>query len=255
VSTDMRVDVIGSRVSACTLQDALDAVDVRHQQGGGGYVCFTNVHAVVEGRRNPAFRQVTNDSFLSVADGKPVFWVGRAKGARTLGHSPGPDFFREAIRRFPHRRHYFYGSTPAVLAQLEAELRKRQPDINICGMFSPPYRALGPEDLEQHYAAIRASGAEFVWVGLGAPKQELWMAKAATHLPGAVLFGVGAAFDFHAGTVKRAPEGWGRMGLEWLYRLLQEPRRLWKRYLVTNSLFVAYVLQDALRLGPSAKDG
>jgi N-acetylglucosaminyldiphosphoundecaprenol N-acetyl-beta-D-mannosaminyltransferase len=249
------VNVIGSRVSACTLEGALDAVGLHQQQGGGGYVCFTNVHTVVEGRRNEAFRQVTNGSFLSVADGKPVFWLGRFKGARGIGHSPGPDFFREAIQRFPHRRHYFYGSTPAVLAQLEVELRKRHPDINICGMFSPPYGVLGPEDLEQHYAAIRASGAEFVWVGLGAPKQELWMATAASQIPGAVLFGVGAAFDFHAGTVKRAPEVWGRLGLEWLYRLLQEPRRLWKRYLQTNSLFVAYLLQDALGFGPSAKDG
>ena len=126
---------------------------------------------MVEGRRNEAFRQVTNQSFLSVADGKPVFWVGRAKGARGIGHAPGPDFFLAAIRRFAGRAHYFYGSTPEVLAQLEVELRRRHPDLRICGMFSPPFRQLDRQDLEQHYEAIRASGAEFVWVGLGAPKQ------------------------------------------------------------------------------------
>jgi N-acetylglucosaminyldiphosphoundecaprenol N-acetyl-beta-D-mannosaminyltransferase len=250
-----RVDVIGSLVSACTLQGALDQVERGLEEGGGGYVCFTNVHAVVEGRRNKELQQVTNRSFLSVADGKPVYWVGRAKGARGIGHSPGPDFLHAAVRRFATQGHYFYGSTPEVLALLRSELRRCQPDLQICGMYSPPFRRLSAEDLEQHYADIRASGARFLWVGLGAPKQELWMAEAARHLPGIFLFGVGAAFDFHAGTLKRAPVGWGKLGLEWLYRLLQEPRRLWKRYLVTNSLFLAYVLRDALGFGAPGNKG
>lgn len=241
-----RVDVIGSQVTVVDMRSALDAVDARLADGGGGYVCFTNVHAVVTGRRDANFRAVTNGSFMSVSDGRPVFWVGRLKGASGLGHVPGPDFFIEALRRFRSRRHYFYGSTPETLARLAAELAIAVPGLNICGTFSPPFRALSAEDLQAHYAAIRESGAEFVWVGLGAPKQENWMAAAAPHLPPAVLFGVGAAFDFHAGTVRRAPRMLGHLGLEWLYRLGQEPARLWRRYLVTNSLFVAYVIRDAL---------
>jgi N-acetylglucosaminyldiphosphoundecaprenol N-acetyl-beta-D-mannosaminyltransferase len=240
-----RVSVIGSNVSDCDLSAALELVESRLRTGGGGYVCFTNVHTAVLGRRDSAFREITNNSYLSVADGKPVYWMGRLKG-ESIGHVPGPDFFIQAIKLLPHRRHFFYGSTPQVLAQLELRLKQLVPSVNICGTLSPPFRTLTAEDKRQHYAAIRASGAELVWVGLGAPKQEQWMAEAWRHLEPCILFGVGAAFDFHAGTVRRAPSTMGYLGLEWFYRLLQEPGRLWRRYLVTNSLFFAYMLKDAL---------
>lgn len=246
MTVPVRVDVIGSRVSACSLDEGIAQIERRLDEGHGGYVCFTNVHAVVEGRKKAALQKATNGSFLSMADGKPVYWVGRLKGARGIGHSPGPDFFRAAVSRHPQRKHFFYGSRPETLARLEAALRQDVPGIQICGLLSPPFRELNPEDLEEHYETIRSSGAEYVWVGLGAPKQELWMSEASRHLPRCVLLGVGAAFDFHAGTVRRAPAVWGTLGLEWLYRLFQEPRRLWRRYLVTNSLFVAYLIGDAL---------
>jgi N-acetylglucosaminyldiphosphoundecaprenol N-acetyl-beta-D-mannosaminyltransferase len=148
------------------------------------------------------------------------------------------------LRAFPERRHFFYGSTPEVLARLRARLTEQIPGLNICGLLSPPFRVASPEERRADYDTIRASGAELVWVGLGAPKQEQWIARSAPELPGAILLGVGAAFDFHAGTLRRAPVTMRTLGLEWLYRLAQEPRRLWKRYLVSNSLFIRYALSD-----------
>jgi N-acetylglucosaminyldiphosphoundecaprenol N-acetyl-beta-D-mannosaminyltransferase len=243
MSAPERVSVIGSLVSVCDMDTAIALVDARLQTGEGGYVCFTNAHTSVLGRRDPQFRAITNQSYLSVADGMPVFWFGRLKG-RPIGHIPGPDFFIRAFERFPHRRHFLYGSTPQAIELLQARLLERVPGAQIVGALSPPFRPLSAEDKARHYAAIRAAQADFVWVGLGAPKQEQWMAEASPYLRPGILFGVGAAFDFHAGTIPRAPPVMRALGLEWLSRLSQEPRRLWKRYLVTNSLFVAYALGD-----------
>jgi N-acetylglucosaminyldiphosphoundecaprenol N-acetyl-beta-D-mannosaminyltransferase len=247
VTLPKRIAVIDSHLSDCDRGTALEILARSVREGRGGYVCFTNVHMAVMGRRDESIRGITNDSLLSMADGKPLYWVGRMKGARRIAHSPGPDVMLETLRRFADRGHFFFGSTPAVLARLEAGLRELVPGIRICGTLSPPFRELNAEEVRAHHALIRASGAEFVWVGLGAPKQEKWMAEAWRELQPAVLLGVGAAFDFYAGTLRRAPRYMRRAGLEWLYRLSQEPRRLWKRYLVTNSLFIRYALTDALR--------
>jgi N-acetylglucosaminyldiphosphoundecaprenol N-acetyl-beta-D-mannosaminyltransferase len=249
-----REPVLGSAISAIDEATALEVVEQRLLHGGGGYVCFTNVHAVVTGRQDDAFQAVTNRSFLSLADGKPVFWLGRMQGNGRIGHVPGPDFMLAALHRFRDRGHFFYGSTPAVLERLTARLSAAIPGLRICGTLSPPFRALTDADLEAHRARIVESGAQFVWVGLGAPKQEFWMAHNAPALQNAILFGVGAAFDFHAGVTRRAPEAMRKLGLEWLFRLASEPRRLWKRYLVTNTLFLAYAARDAMsrRSGPRA---
>lgn len=238
-----RIGILGSEISACDRDTAFRAVLTRLGEGAGGYVCFSNVHTVVMGRQDPGFRAVTNGSFLSVADGKPIYWVGHSRDHR-LGHVPGPDFFLHALQALPERRHFLYGSTPATLEALRTRMEAAIPGLKFCGVLSPRFGALTAEELAEHYRAIRESGAEFVWVGLGAPKQERWMAEAQGHLAPAVLFGVGAAFDFHAGTVQRAPELLRTLGLEWLHRLLQEPGRLWRRYLVANSRFIYYLLTD-----------
>jgi N-acetylglucosaminyldiphosphoundecaprenol N-acetyl-beta-D-mannosaminyltransferase len=242
-----RITVIESRLSDCDRGTALDILARSVDEGRGGYVCFTNVHMAVMGRQDRHIRGITNESLLSMADGKPLYWVGRMKGARRIAHSPGPDVMLEVIRRFADRGHFFFGSTPAVLARLEAGLRALVPGVRICGTLSPPFRKLTAQEVQEHHALIRNSGAQFVWVGLGAPKQEQWMAESWHELKPAVLLGVGAAFDFYAGTLRRAPSYMRRAGLEWLFRLSQEPRRLWKRYLVTNSLFIRYALSDILR--------
>jgi N-acetylglucosaminyldiphosphoundecaprenol N-acetyl-beta-D-mannosaminyltransferase len=240
-----RIDVLGSRISAVDAGQALQLIDLRLSEGGGGYICFCNVHTVVMGRRSARMREITNSSFLSLADGKPVFWVARRQGS--VGHVPGPDFMKLAVDCYRKRRHFLYGSTPEVLDRLASKLREAFPDINICGALSPPFRALSWEEKQEHYATICTAKAELVWVGLGAPKQEEWMAEAFPALRPAILLGVGAAFDFHSELVSRAPRRMRAMGLEWLYRLFRQPRRLWRRYLVTNTLFLAYLIRDALR--------
>jgi N-acetylglucosaminyldiphosphoundecaprenol N-acetyl-beta-D-mannosaminyltransferase len=245
MNTARRVSVLGSKISICNTESALQLLEQRLQEGHGGYVCFTSAHGAVMGRRDARFRSITNNSFLSVADGKPIYWTGRLKGA-PLGHTPGPDFMPKALARFAHRRHFFYGSTPPVLAALVERMQRQIPGLNVCGTLSPPFRALTAQETEAIREQIKSSGAEFVWIGLGAPKQELWMADAWQPLRPAILMGVGAAFDFHAGTLKRAPLPLRRVGLEWLYRLSQEPGRLWKRYLHTNSLFLYYSLREAV---------
>lgn len=219
-------------------------IEHRLREGLGGYVCFTNVHTTVTGCHNAKFRAITNASFLSVADGKPVYWVARAQ--RHIGHIPGPDFMKSSLERCRNRRHFLYGSTPAVLDRLVRELHEAIPGLNICGVLSPPFRTLTTEEKRQHYAAIREAESELVWVGLGAPKQEQWMADAFEELRPAILLGVGAAFDFHSGVVGRAPKAFRALGLEWLFRLLSQPRRLWRRYLVSNTLFIVYLARDFL---------
>jgi N-acetylglucosaminyldiphosphoundecaprenol N-acetyl-beta-D-mannosaminyltransferase len=255
MSAPGRVAVIGSQVSICSAAGALELLKSRLELQAGGYVCFTNAHTAVMGRRDERFRAVTNGSFLSVADGKPVYWTGRMKGAGGLGHVPGPDFMWRVLSQLPQYRHFFYGSTPAVLSSLTTSVRERIPGVNICGSLSPPFRALAREELAGIYREILQARPDFVWVGLGAPKQELWMAEAWPELRPAILLGVGAAFDFHAGTIRRAPATIRHVGLEWLHRLFQEPRRLWRRYLVTNSLFIYYAVRDALSPRSAAERG
>lgn len=242
-----RCDVLGVQVSQASLDEALDFVSQRLAERAGGYVCFTNVHAVVTCRDDAEFRDATNRSLMSLADGKPVYWFARAAGAGRCGHVPGPDFMLAALHRFSRSRHFFYGSTEDTLLRLCGGLSSMIPGLNVCGTLSPPFGPRGPLALESDYAAIRAARPDFVWVGLGAPKQEKWMATASEKLEPAILFGVGAAFDFHAGTVPRAPRWLRGIGLEWLFRLASDPRRLWKRYLVTNTRFVKYVFVELAR--------
>lgn len=239
-----RIDVLGSQISAVDSDEAIRLIVQRLGEGHGGYVCFTNVHTTVTGCRNVKFRAITNASFLSVADGKPIYWIARTQ--RHVGHIPGPDFMMSSLEQCRHRRHFLYGSTPAVLDRLVRKLREAIPGIEICGVLSPPFRSLTTEEKRQHYAAIRDAKAELVWVGLGAPKQEQWMADAFEELRPAILLGVGAAFDFNSGVVGRAPRAFRKLGLEWLYRLLGQPRRLWRRYLVTNTLFIVYLARHIL---------
>ena len=244
-----RFDVIGCRITRADMTSAIGHTTRRLQSGEGGYVCFTNVHASVTGRRDPAYRQALDHSFMTLPDGKPLYWVARARGLQDVGHVPGPDFMPEFIEhsRELGLRHYFFGSTPEVLDALTTTLRQHYPDIRIVGSHSPPFRALSKEENRQLVDKINAARPDIIWIGLGAPKQELWMNKHWRSLRPAVLMGVGAAFDFHAGTAKRAPAMFTRLGLEWLYRLVNEPRRLWKRYLVTNTLFVGFLIYDRLR--------
>ncbi len=240
--------ILGCKIAAFTIDEMLDAVINQSRRNSGGYVCFTNVHVAIMAREDTTFKDIVNDSFLSVPDGKPIYWAGRIKGNKDIEQTPGPDFFPKllSVASSPPLKHYFYGGSQEVLDILVEKVKLNYPDAEIVGAESPPFRELSNEEIEASLNRICGAKPNFVWVGLGAPKQELWMAMHWQELKPAILFGVGAAFDFHAETVQRTPRWAQRLGLEWLHRLLQEPGRLWKRYFYTNSAFLFYLLKDAL---------
>ena len=203
------------------------------------YVCVCNSHAVVSAGQDPAFCQVVSEADMVTADGAPVAWMVRRLGYRDQQRINGPDLMWKYCALAARRGEsiYLYGGASATLATLQHRLVQAFPGLRVAGAYSPPFRTLTAAEDAAAVATINASGAGTVWVSLGCPKQENWMAEHRGRV-NAVMIGVGAAFDYHAGTIHRAPLPVQRLGLEWLHRLISEPRRLWRRYLVTNTLFV-----------------
>jgi N-acetylglucosaminyldiphosphoundecaprenol N-acetyl-beta-D-mannosaminyltransferase len=231
--------VLGAAIDALSWEDALHAIAAAGAERESRYVCICNVHSVVTTTRDPEFRRIVNDSDLATPDGAPIAWALRRLGNPAQERINGPDLMWKYLKRAERLGHiiFFYGSAPATLSKLRNVLLRHFPNLRIGGMHSPPFRPLSTEEDEAETEMINASGAHVVFVGLGCPKQEKWMAAHRGRVQ-AVMIGVGAAFDYHAGVLKRAPLWWQKNGLEWLYRLLSEPRRLFMRYLVTNTLFV-----------------
>jgi N-acetylglucosaminyldiphosphoundecaprenol N-acetyl-beta-D-mannosaminyltransferase len=233
--------ILGVKVDQLELKDAIDQISLMIQRRQG-YVCLTNVYTVMQACQYRGFRQIINKADLSLADGMPIVWAVRLNGYRLRGRVYGPDLMLEFCKysltcRY---RHFLYGGRPDTLARLSDRLRRRFPGISIVGSFAPPFRPLRPNEDKDVTSLINRSGADVVWVGLGSPKQEIWMAEHRDRVS-AVMIGVGAAFDFLSGAVPQAPKWIQDHGLEWLHRLFQEPRRLWKRYLIYNPLFVLYL--------------
>jgi N-acetylglucosaminyldiphosphoundecaprenol N-acetyl-beta-D-mannosaminyltransferase len=218
--------------------------------GARGYVTAAAVNLVMSAREQPQTLAATLAATLAVPDGQPLVWALRALGHARATRVYGPDLMAKFCARAAHSGipMYLYGGrTPAALALLEARLRERFPGLRIVGSCSPPFRALSAEEEREVVAAIDASGAHVVWVGIGQPKQEQWMLAMRPRLAAPLLVGVGAAFDFHAGLVSQAPTWMQRSGLEWTYRLSREPRRLWRRYARYNPLFVVGFARQYLR--------
>lgn len=231
--------VMGALIDAVSWDEALHRILSWGAAHESRYVCICNVHSVVTTTRDAEFKQVVNQADMATPDGAPVAWALRRFGFHGQPRVNGPDLMRKYLAEAEviGQTVYFYGSTDATLAKLHSALLAEFPDLRIGGMHSPPFRALTAEEDAQEVAMINGSGAHVVFVGLGCPKQEKWMATHRGRV-NAVMIGVGAAFDYHAGTIKRAPLWWQNNGLEWLYRLCSEPKRLMKRYLVTNTLFI-----------------
>lgn len=216
--------------------------------GESRYICVCNVHSVVTARGDPEFAAVINGADLVTPDGAPIAWCLRRMGFQGQRRVSGPDLMwsvcvlaaRDGVPVF------LYGGSEETLARLRARFVREFPGLRVAGSYSPPYRRLTGEEQEKVVSAISGSGARAVFVALGCPKQEIWMARHKGKIP-AVMIGVGAAFAYHAGLVKRAPPWMQDAGLEWLHRLISEPRRLWRRYLVTNALFVGYLIGELLR--------
>lgn len=239
--------VLGSKIDALPWEAALERVLAWARERESRYVTLCNVHVVVTASRDAAYRNLINASDMAAPDGAPVAWMLRRQGFARQPRISGPDLMWALCERCAAEgvSVYCYGSTDATLDLLAQRLRAAFPALKLTGE-SPPFRALTPEEDAAAVARINGSGAGIVFVGLGCPKQERWMAAHRGHVKG-VMIGVGAAFDFHAGTVKRAPQWMRKTGLEWLHRLVSEPRRLWMRYLVTNTLFIFGAVRQLLR--------
>jgi N-acetylglucosaminyldiphosphoundecaprenol N-acetyl-beta-D-mannosaminyltransferase len=249
-----RFNVIGNQITAATRESARECLLSGLRQGHGGYVCFVNAHLAVTARESAEVRQAVNGSFMSLPDGRPVFVAGKLRGVRPLEAVPGPDFMSAVLaqRTEPPLRHYFLGGRPEVLDRLVEVIGRRYAGTQVAGTYSPPFRPMSAADWGEVIGRIRTARPDLIWVGLGAPKQELFMSEHWQALAPAMLLGVGAAFDFMAGSVARAPAWMRRSGLEWCFRLASEPRRLWRRYAYTNTMFVAYLLKDAVNPGGAA---
>ena len=238
--------ILGVNIAITNMQETVNLVIEHLEEIRGQFICLSNVHTTVMSERDAEYRKIQNSAFLALPDGSPLALVQRLRGYRRAEQVAGPDLMPAIWKATEHTEysHYFYGSTPETIAALEKNLRSKYPDMKIAGMESPPFRSLTEEEDRQAVERINESGADFVWVGLGAPKQEKWMYEHQGRIH-AVMLGVGAGFDFHAGTVKRAPDWMRRHYLEWLYRLVQDPKRLWKRYVQTNGQFVLLSIKDA----------
>ena len=245
-----RLEILGVQVSSANIPIAIAEIDRWIRQEYRSYVTLTGVHGVMESVRNEAVRRAHNAAGLVLPDGMPLVWLLWHDGFRSADRVCGPDLMPALFNHSQQTgyRHFLYGATPGTLALLEADLERKFPAAKIVGAHSPPFRPAGADEDEAVIEMINASAADIIWVGLSTPKQELWMARHRQRLSAPVLIGAGAAFDFHAGLVRRAPRWLQRAGLEWAFRTATEPRRLAKRYLRNNPAFLALLAAERLRL-------
>lgn len=248
-------EIAGVRVDPVSMEEAVEAVveSARTRLPRGDYVTLTNAYSVVESQRSPELKDAIERSFLSVPDGSPLVWMMRHRGYSSCEKVTGIEYIPPVARAgLEHGlRHFFFGGAPGVAEAAAKKLTELVPGTQIAGTYCPPFDPNGEWDLNEINNLLVTTQANIMWVGVGAPKQELWMAKVSGRIQVPVMLGVGAAFDFLAGTKPAAPRFMSRLGLEWLFRLLSEPRRLWKRYLVGNSKFIGLSLKD---LAASSKD-
>lgn len=245
-----RANILGVGVSAMNMPMAVQTIEGWIENGEQHYVCVVPVHSVMDCQRDDHHRRIVNRSGMTTPDGMPVVWLCRLKGFRDVRRVYGPDLMLEMCRVSEQRkyRHYLLGGAEGVPEKLVANLTKRFPLLDVAGFHSPPFRDLTPAETDEMIAHINQSKPDILWVGLGSPKQERWMAEHIGALDAPVIIGVGAAFDLHAGIKKQAPRWMQQSGLEWLFRLASEPRRLWKRYLTANPAFVLLITLQALGL-------
>lgn len=241
--------ILNVPISVLTMQSALERVNQWVRSADRPHlVTFVNAHMAVEARLRPAFLKKLQRMDLNCPDGAPIFWLARRSHGARAEKISGPEFmprFCEQSVALGHR-HFLYGGTEGVAADACKALRFRYPGIKIAGHYCPPFRPLDASEKAEVVKAINASGADVVWVCLGCPKQEQWMYEMRDELQAKVMLAVGQAFDIIAGRTQRAPAVFRDCGAEWIYRLAMEPRRLWKRYLVTNLLFILFILRAHL---------
>lgn len=240
-----RVDVLGVHVSAADIPTVVKRIGEFIAERARTYVCVTSVHGIVESLADPELRDTHNRSGITTTDGMPLVWSARYAGHEHAERVYGPDLTLALCERAAEMgwASYFYGAAPGVADQLAVELERMFPGFKTAGTMSPPYRELTDDEVADITTTINAAKPDIVFVGLSTPKQERWMAAHRDALDAPVLIGVGAAFDFHAGNLKQAPPQLQKLGLEWLFRLVVEPKRLWRRYLVQYPPFVWKILR------------
>lgn len=244
----MRKQVLTVQLNVTSYHSASRQIIDWSRAGESRYICFANVHMLMEAYDSPGFAALVNSADLVTPDGMPLVWLMRLKGQRAQQRVYGPTLMLHVLEAAAREDLPvgFYGSSPLVLQSLSERMSQRFPGLKIAYSFSPPYSGMGNSEDQSIVEEINASGARILFIGLGCPKQEIWMAEHRGKI-NAVMLGVGAAFDFHAGVKPQAPAWLQRLGLEWLFRLLTEPRRLWRRYLIHNYRFAFLAMKDLLQ--------
>lgn len=235
-----RVDVLGVGITALDLTATADVIEAQIKKGEKGYVVIGGVHAIIEGQDNSHLRECMNAAQLCTADGMPLVWVGRIEGNKNIGRVYGPDLMLRLIKDGVDKgwKHYFYGGAPGVVEKLKTRLEQRFAGVQIVGTQCPPFRELTVEEEVELLEEIAQLEPTFFWIGLTNPKQIALMNRLQGKISAPVMVGVGAGFDLNAGLLRQAPPAIQNAGLEWLFRLLMEPKRLWRRYFSTNPRFI-----------------
>ena len=232
-------NIMGVNIAAINMEWLLKYIEKNLLKIKGDYICVSNVHTTVISYKDASYCAIQNGGLMAIPDGGPLSSVGRKRGYKNMERTTGPSLMGEVFEISMEKgyRHYFYGSTEETLKTLKHNLLKRYPKLQIVGMYSPPFQPVTSKENEEIIDKINKTNPDFVWIGLGAPKQEKWMADHQGLIDG-LMIGVGAGFDYYAENIRRAPEWMQKRNLEWLYRLIQDPKRLLKRYMYTNSCFI-----------------
>jgi len=251
------IDVLGVRVDVMNMDRLLSRLATMLQRGDKGYLSAITVHGVMLAQRDPEFATAFDDAAIAIPDGTPIAWAGRLQGHRDMRYVTGPALMREVFRRkeFAAYTHFFYGGDTGVAQELAAHFRSVTPHAKIVGTFTPPFRSLTNAEERALIAQIRRCKPDMIWVGLGTPKQDKFMRRYLPLLDTTIMFGVGAAFDFHTGRIRDCAPWIKGAGLQWLHRLMQDPKRLWWRYLRDNPAFIygmtIQLVKRAFRIRPS----
>lgn len=245
-----RVNILGVGVHAINMQQTVSYLLDSVARKKKGYVCVTGVHGIMEAQRNPRFCRILNESLLTVPDGMPTVWLGKHTGQTQMGRVFGPDLMLNLCRESAPQSftHFLYGGAPGVAQELKQRLEASFPRIRVVGTHTPPFR---PLTMQEHFELVRQvnqAAPDIIWVGLSTPKQERFMAEYLPTFRTSLMLGVGAAFDLHTGRMSDSPEWVKKSGMQWAHRLIQDPRRLWKRYLINNPTFVIAVGAQLLGL-------
>jgi len=234
-----RANLLGVGIHAVNMAQSVAWIEQALAREGKHYICATGIHGVMEAQKDAALKTILDGSYLNIPDGMPTVWFGWLQGLAEMGQVGGPELMLEICRVSLRGgyTHFLYGGNPGVVEELSAALGRTFPGIKIVGTYTPPFRRLDSEEEADLVRAVARTSPDIFWVGISTPKQEKFMAEYLPKLKTKLMLGVGAAFNFHSGRVKFAPEWMRRAGISWLFRLCQEPRRLWKRYLLSYPRF------------------